>query len=139
MNNTEYKAACEDVYGYISDASKDAQGFRTRFNYTELTLVQLCMEADYWSMRVGEAIDEEAARQAVSVVEFEKLVVDTLEMGAADRETAVRWLEDAARDDSYQWDSLWFNFEYDLPSEYNPHTGEVDYGWNYKRDQALAA
>ena len=34
----------EDLYGYISDASKDAQGFRTRFNYRDLTVEELMKE-----------------------------------------------------------------------------------------------
>jgi hypothetical protein len=40
------------------------------------------------------AFDEEEARKTVAVEDFEQKIADLIEMGAADRETAIRWFLD---------------------------------------------
>ena len=106
----------EDLYGYISDASKDAQGFRTRFNYRDLTVEELMKEADYWERRVIESIEEDKIREAKCIAEFEKLIADTIDMGAADRETAIRWLKSS--DEWYENDESYFEYSWGLPYGY---------------------
>ena len=106
----------DDLYSYISDASKDAQGFRTRMDISGMTIEQLMVEADYWEGRVIEAIEEDRAREAEAVIEFEKLIADTIELGAADRETAIRWLK--ANDEYNEYDEGYFEYTYGLPYGY---------------------
>ena len=106
----------DDLYGYISDASKDAQGFRTRMDISGMTIEQLMVEADYWESRVVEAIAEEREREAEAIVEFEKLVADTIAMGAGDRETAIRWLKSG--DEWNEYDEGYFEYSYGLPYGY---------------------
>ena len=106
----------ESLYGYISDASKDAQGFRTRFDYTQFTPEELMKEAVYWEERVVEAIEEDKIREAECIEEFEKLIADTIDMGAGDRETAIRWLKDG--DDWFENDESYFEYTFGLPYGY---------------------
>lgn len=106
----------DDLYGYISDASKDAQGFRTRYDISDMTIEQLMVEADYWEGRVIEAIEDERAREKEAVAEFEQLVADTINMGAGDRETAIRWLKSS--DEWYENDESYFEYSWGLPYGY---------------------
>lgn len=106
----------DDLYGYISDASKDAQGFRTRYDISDMTIEELMVEADYWEGRVIEAIEEERAREKVAIAEFEKAVANTIAIGAGDRETAIRWLK--GDDEWYINDESYFEYSYGLPYGY---------------------
>jgi hypothetical protein len=113
----------EGVYQYISDASKDAVGFRMRYDISEMTNQELSELADYWSERVCEAIAEEEIIQAEARKEFEALVQSTIDSGAGDRETAIRWLM-AAEDESDMWyGEDYFKYTYNLGSNYDIYTG----------------
>ena len=86
------QAYVDECCSWISDASKDAQGFRYRIDPTNLTFADLDAECDYWSQAASTAIDEEKVREAEYVEEFKALVQRTIELGARDEETALRWL-----------------------------------------------
>ena len=117
MNDQEYKDACEDIYGYISDASKDVNGCRFRFDWTHYTLIQLDMMAADWSARVFESIAEDREREVEAIAQFEQHVNGMMDMGAADRDTALRWLRDAEMDD-YFGDDEHLEYHYGLPYGY---------------------
>jgi hypothetical protein len=106
----------EELYQYISDASKDAWGFRTRMDISGMTIEQLMKEADFWEGEVVRAIKEEKSREAYAIAEFEVLIEDTIAMGAGDRETAIRWLKTA--DDWFENDEGYFEYHYGLPYGY---------------------
>lgn len=82
----------ENLYSYISDASKEANGCRYRFDHTGMTFDQLEAECDYWSKQAQITIDEERAIADQVVEEFKALVQQTIELGAGDEATALRWL-----------------------------------------------
>ena len=86
---TEY---AENLYSYISDASKEANGCRYRFDHAGMTFAQLEAECDYWSKQAQITIDEERAIADQVVEEFKALVQQTIELGAGDEATALRWL-----------------------------------------------
>ena len=86
------QAYAEELYSYISDASKDAQGFRHRMDISGMTFAQLEAECDYWSDQVAITIAYEKEEKARAVEEFKALVQRTIEMGAGDEQTALRWL-----------------------------------------------
>jgi hypothetical protein len=95
----------DSLISYISDAHKDAYGFRPRgYNYEGWTLEQLQEEADRMSEAVARAIQEEQERDARAVAEFEAQVQSNLDMGAADRDTAIRWILEAEGDLEVLWD-----------------------------------
>jgi hypothetical protein len=111
----------DDLYSYISDASKDVNGVRTRFNYKEATVEYLMAEVEYWNGRVIESIEEDRLREAAAIERFEALIAKTIDMGAKDRETAIRWL--TSIDDWYR-DPDYFCYEYGLP--YGYLNGHID-------------
>jgi hypothetical protein len=75
-----------------SDAHKDAYGFRPRHDTSDWTHADWKRELD----RVYDALDAEMVRIAeaeeVAVAAYEKLIVETIANGAADRETAIVWI-----------------------------------------------
>ena len=109
----EYKM---ELYGYISDASKDAMGFRTRLDIDSMTIEEVMAACDYWEQRVIEAIEEDKIREERCIKEFEKSVADIIDMGAGDRETAIRWLK--GEDEWYINDESYFEYSYGLPYGY---------------------
>lgn len=84
-----FEAYRSDLASYISDASKDANGWRYRFDADAMTTAELEAEADHWTKEVQYVIREEKA-------ESEAQIAAMLKHGAGDRETAIRWLKEAA-------------------------------------------
>ena len=78
----------DEMYGYISDASKDVLGVRFRFDYTQLSFAELEAECDYWSNQVAQDIEAEKA--------YEEETLQAFMQYAPDEETAKRWAEEAA-------------------------------------------
>ena len=48
----------DDYIGLISDTSKDVQGFRHRFNFSELSLSDLARESAYWNRQLQYQIED---------------------------------------------------------------------------------
>ena len=93
----------QSLISYISDAHKDAYGFRPRgYNYAEWSIADLEAEADRLSEAVTRAIEAEEVEQNRAVEAFEQAVQNTIAMGAGNRATALRWLTDAETFYSYQ-------------------------------------
>ena len=85
----------ESLISYISDAHKDAYGFRPRgYNYAEWSIAQLEAEADRLENAVTKAITEREFTEAREVEALEAQIADTITMGAGDRKTAIRWICD---------------------------------------------
>ena len=94
----------ENLILLYSDFHKDAYGFRPRgFNVYALTTEEL--EADF--ARFGQICDdnraEEMAAEAEADKAFQALVANTIQMGARDEVTALRWIAEGAVED-YGWD-----------------------------------
>jgi hypothetical protein len=80
----------------LSDMYKDAHGFRPRGHYKQWwTKDELEKEYDWLQKLILESMDREKARQDIAEKEFEKLVQETIDSGAGDRDTAIRWLMQA--------------------------------------------
>lgn len=76
----------------IADASKSAYGFKSRVDWTQMTLEELEAEAEYYcNAAQEEAVREEKLAQE-QVEQFKALVQKTIDLGAGDEETALRWL-----------------------------------------------
>jgi hypothetical protein len=91
------------LISYISDGHKDAYGFRPRGeNYYEWSTEALTEEADRISEAVTRAIEAEEVEQNRAVEAFEQAIQNTIEMGAGNRATALRWLTDAETFYSHQ-------------------------------------
>jgi hypothetical protein len=74
---------------WISDLSKDAYGFRVRnVDWASMSFDELAAEVNHYSSIAQEEADAEAAWEAAAIQKC-------LDAGAKDKETALRWLEDA--------------------------------------------
>jgi hypothetical protein len=81
------QAEADELYGYISDASKDVNGCRFRMDISGMTFAELEAECDFWSNLVEQEIAAEKAYEEESLNAFIQY--------APDMETAERWLEEA--------------------------------------------
>lgn len=93
------------VLSTISDLHKEAFGFRPRgYDFDAMSNEELFALADEWSEAARLAVEAERENEALRVNEFEELVRNTIEMGAGDRETAIRWIVDAETDINLEYD-----------------------------------
>lgn len=126
----------QDLYSYISDASKDAQGFRTRFDPTLKSVAELEADCDYWSKQVEISIAEDERRHVAAIEKFERTVANLIESGAGDRETAVRWIRDAQDEFDRMYGDECLRYNLGLPWDYDFDHGDRDF---FKRQAAKAA
>jgi hypothetical protein len=76
----------------LSDFYKDAHGFRPRHYKEWWTENELDHEYRHLSDTCKHNMEEEAIQQEHALVRFESLIKTTIEHGAKDRQTAIRWL-----------------------------------------------
>jgi hypothetical protein len=90
MNTTDIRS---DLISYISDAHKDAYGFRpTYWDLSSKPVDELHEIADRMSDAVCDAIDQERRERAYALETFEYQIACNIQLGARDRETAIRWI-----------------------------------------------
>lgn len=88
---------CRETYW---DMYKDAYGFRPRGVDTDnWTVEQFMAEFDHLEQVIQERIGEEREAQADAALKFEDRVLQLIGLGAGNRETALRWIDEA--DGSY--------------------------------------
>ena len=81
------------LINYIYDGYKDAYGVRGRhYNFDAMSIAELEAEADRIGDAVVETIDRERAVEEAAIEKFEASIASVIEVGAGDRETALRWL-----------------------------------------------
>lgn len=84
----------------FSDLHKDAMGFRPSRAFFEWMNTanddQLQAEWDSLIDALDRRMNYEAEREREAIIAFEKLVTNTIESGAKDRKTALRWIMDAS-------------------------------------------
>jgi hypothetical protein len=111
----------------LSDMHKDAYGFRPRNEefWAGLDTPEACARrAEDLEPAIRASIEEENAREVRCIEIFEAAIQRTVEVGAGDRETAIRWLRDGEEDARY--------FEYDNGLPYGYLKGEDIYGTGWK-------
>lgn len=78
------------------DFYKSVYGIRPRWmDYDAMTEEQLEAELKFLGEESERVCAEEEAAQKEAIVRFERRVLDVIESGAQDRETAIRWIRDA--------------------------------------------
>lgn len=84
----------EELLQYISDAHKDAFGFRPQMSqYVDCSIEQLECEADDLSAAVGQAIEEEKQREAAALLEFQEMLCNVSQyLPDPSARTALRYL-----------------------------------------------
>ena len=77
----------------IWEVYKDAYGCRPRhMDFKSMTLDELKAEADFLCEQANLQYEAEKAQEAADVEEFKAVVQKTIELGAGDEETALRWM-----------------------------------------------
>lgn len=93
----EEMTALEQAQCVFWDMYKDAHGVRPRgVDTSTWTLEQFEAEFEYLQKTINANFEQEQAHQAEAVKKFEQHVINTICMGARDRETALRWIMDAS-------------------------------------------
>ena len=85
-----------------SDYHKDAYGYRPRYDYSNYTLEQLIADYEKFSKVVEENMREEEIAQKRNIDAFESRIASTIQLGANDRQTALKWICDGDEVDA--WD-----------------------------------
>ena len=78
---------------YIYEGHKDAFGVKGRhYDFSSMSMDDLREEADYISNAATAAYEAEKKQEEEDLATFKALVQSTIDMGAGDEETALRWL-----------------------------------------------
>lgn len=86
----------EQLHSIWWDAHKDAYGFRPRGqDVGHWTVADFQKELDVLGEAIDRAEKQRLEDEAVAVDRFEKRVQQTIETGAGDRKTALRWIHEA--------------------------------------------
>jgi len=102
----------------LSDLHKDAFGFRPRGIYQEWwDEKELENEYNFLNSICEQNMKDEAVLEASSLVNFENLIKKTIEYGADDRETAIKWLVDSENLEFNEYDLQYFFWKYGLSYE----------------------
>lgn len=82
-----------ELQTFIYEGHKDAFGVKGRhYDFSVMTMDELRAEADYISDAVNRQMEADRLQEESDLAEFKSLVQRTIEMGAGDEETALRWL-----------------------------------------------
>ncbi len=101
----------------LSDSFKDAYGFRPRHYKLLWTPEELEAEYHYLSEVCRENRIREEAAEIQALIDFNKLVDETISHGASDRETAIRWLVDGENLTLTEYDLEYFFWGHGLSYE----------------------
>jgi len=85
----------EMIFGHYSDTYKDAYGIRPRWiRIDEITIEEMEAEIDNLYKTIEQSLIDEDAWEIERQRKKDAKVLELIEMGAGDAETANRWLED---------------------------------------------
>ena len=84
----------EELAQTYSDLYKDVNGFRPR-GYADLNEAQLEADIARLEAELVEVVAQERQAQDAAAARFEQRVKDTIATGAGDRDTAIRWIDQA--------------------------------------------
>jgi hypothetical protein len=97
MKSWEELSRKEQLAATHYDFYKDVHGIRPRWmNYDAMSEQELEQELEQLSREAKVQQAEDAEREKIAIEKFERHVVNTMCMGARDRDTALRWIMDAS-------------------------------------------
>ena len=97
-----------EVLSYISDLYKDVNGVRPRFfNFNDWSDAELEAFEAQLSAHLKENEELERLQEEADVKSFEDQVQKTIELGAGDRKTALRWLFSSEEYDQGEYITDW--------------------------------
>lgn len=126
-HNAHVELLRSHLHQFISDVSKDAQGWRHRIDPSQYTIAELEAECSYWAKQSEIAEREEAAREKRAIEKFEEDITRIMNVGAHDRATALRWFRDAHFADD-EWGRMYgdekIRYDLGLPWNYDLDHGD---------------
>ena len=106
----------DDLHSIIWDIAKDATGVRPRWiDFDGSTIAELQSTATFYANMADEQMAREAEMEAEAITEYEELAAKTIEYGAGDRETAVRWIVQGFVAERYAQDVDCILYHWGLP------------------------
>ena len=97
-----------EVLSWISDLYKDVYGIRPRgYNFNEWSDDELEAYTDQLIAQLKENEELERLQEEADVKSFEEQVQKTIEIGAGDRKTALRWLFSGEEYDQGEYVTDW--------------------------------
>lgn len=112
----EEMSELEQAQSMFWDMYKDAHGFRPRgLDTSKWTLEDFCVQFELLGKIIDREEQDRLADESAAVKKFEQHVVDTINMGAGNRETALRWIMEAS-DAAGDWE--YFCYLNGLPYSY---------------------
>ena len=97
-----------DVLSWISDLYKDVHGVRPRYiNFKEWSDGELEVYTDKLIAQLKENEELERLQEKVDVKRFQDQVQKTIELGAGDRKTALKWLFSSEEYDQGEYVTDW--------------------------------
>ena len=82
-----------DLSNTIYDMHKDAYGVRGRhYNFDAMSIEDMEIEIEALDKQITVKINEERDAENAAIKKFESSIKKIIECGAADRETAIRWM-----------------------------------------------
>ena len=97
-----------EVLSYISDLYKDVNGVRPRgYNFHEWSDIELEAFTDKLIAQLKENEELERLQEEADVKRFQDQVQKTIELGAGDRKTAIKWLFSSEEYDQGEYVTDW--------------------------------
>jgi hypothetical protein len=87
-----------DLYSTISDVSKDANGFRARFNWQTMTIAELEADLEYYYKAANETYEREVKWEKRATIAWKAHLRHLVSIGAGNIQTALKW--DMAAEDA---------------------------------------
>ena len=85
-----------ELISLYSDMHKSAYGFRLRHSIENWTTDEIRDDLERFSEKIKADMSEEKEIAKENVIKFEELIQKTIDTGAEDRTTALRWLYDGS-------------------------------------------
>lgn len=108
----------DELLMMISDAYKSVAGYRPRGLYLDKTDAELEQIFEELQVEVIASIEAEEKMKNAAAAEFEAKLVELIESGAKDRETAIRWMRESYEDEYMVREDSYFEFTMNLPYGY---------------------
>ena len=97
-----------DVLSWISDLYKDVHGVRPRYiNFKEWSDGELEVYTDKLIVQLKENEEQDRLQEEADVKRFQGQVQKTIELGAGDRKTALKWLFSSEEYDQGEYVTDW--------------------------------
>ena len=93
MISSTYSTEKNEMISMYSDMYKDVYGFRPRgVNFDKHTIKHLNEEMDFLQEMIEDDLKRELVQKNIDIIAFKNLIQETIEHGAGDHATALRWL-----------------------------------------------